>query len=73
MLKGVFLGISIACFLVSFIFFITSTAGYLQANVITGSVISPNKLTFYSLIGLAASFITGVFFLFLVIRNQRKS
>ena len=70
MIIGIFLAISVAIFLASLGLMVTSTAGMLQRNMITGAVVGTSTIASYSLIALVLSLIS-ILFLALIIKKPK--
>lgn len=60
MIKGFALSITIAIFLTSFIFSISSLTGNLKPNLITGAVVGTNTFASYSIVAMILSFVIGL-------------
>jgi hypothetical protein len=64
MIKGILLSITLAVFVVSLIFVISSSTGSLQENIITGNVIGKSSFTNYSIMALICFFILFILIIF---------
>ena len=60
MIKGVFLGVCISVFVISFIVIIAYFAGGLAPNPITGAVVGQEQFAIYAVVSLVISFVIGM-------------
>jgi hypothetical protein len=70
MLKGLLLGVSVAVFVVSWIFIASGFTGLLQENILTGAVIGEGRVVNLAWLGLFVSFIFGFFITLLMFRKK---
>lgn len=61
MIKGILLGVCVAVFVACLVFIVAGAGGLLQENIITGQVIGSRQVVGYALVGLALSFVGGLF------------